>query len=245
MNRSDRISNLESDNNFNFTAKLSSDENDQILDPYENISLSCKYVNIDQATQEFKIKEGIKVISWNIRSLCKQFNDFQEFLDIFAEQNCFFDVIALTEIWDLKNIDCYQLKNYNFIAKTRKLSNGGGVGFYVHKSLKFKEVKEMCIFDEKVIESLTIELHLNKKEKILISNIYRCNTSHPTLTETEQINMFLNAFSNMQAKLSCFNHESYIVGDFNFDGCFYHICYISLSLLLESPFSFLSFISPF
>ena len=39
----DRISNIQSDRNYNFHAKLKTQNDDEIIDPFENIEIQCKY----------------------------------------------------------------------------------------------------------------------------------------------------------------------------------------------------------
>ena len=213
----DNILDIQNDVNIDFISKISEDRNNLIIDPYEDIVLSSRYMNVSHAIQVFKQKTGLKTLSWNIRSLQRNFEQLVEFIDFFASENCFFDIIAIQEIWCIKNADCFNLPNYNLVFKSREKSNGGGIGYFILKDYSFKIKEELSIFEEKVIESLTIELELNKKEKIFFTNIYRCNTHHSTLTETQQIDKFLDIYSNIQAELSLSKNDSYIMGDFNFN----------------------------
>ena len=43
------------------------------------------------------------------------------------------DVIALQEIWAIPHVNLINIPGYTFVSKTRELSRGGGVGFYVKK----------------------------------------------------------------------------------------------------------------
>ena len=213
----DRISNIQSDRNYNFHAKLRAQNDDEIIDPFENIEIQCKYSNIDETISKMKSNKGLKLLSWNIRSLASNFLQFKDFLNSFQLENCFFDIIALTEVWSLRDSNLFQLDDYNMILKSRVNSNGGGVCFFIRKEIPFKEIKSLSVFEEKVIESLSLELDLGKNNKITVSNIYRANSPHLNLTQVEQNDRFLDIFSNMQAEMSSLKHPSYIMGDLNFD----------------------------
>ena len=215
----DRIFNIESDKNYNFHAKLGAqiENHDEIIDPFENIDMQCKYSNINETINKMKINKGLKILSWNIRSLASNFLQFKEFLNSFQMENCFFDIIALTEVWSLKDSSLFQIDNYNLTLKSRVNSNGGGICFFIKKEIPFKEIKSLSIFEEKVIESLSLELDLGKNNKIIVSNIYRSNCAHHNLTQADQNDRFLNIFSGMQAEMSSLKHPSYIMGDLNYD----------------------------
>ena len=214
LNR-DRIFDIESNFEKNLLAKLS-ENNEEVLNPYDGINISCNYRNFEQTSQHMKGHEGLKLLSWNIQSLKSKFNDFEDFLNSFHEKKCHFDVICLQEIWQIKDSDVFNLDGYNFFHKSRA-QEGGGIAFFINKKYKFKEIKRLSIFQEKVLESLCIELELDKKTKILISNVYRSNGKHPILSEAEQCEAFLDLFSNLQEQMSHFKCDSFIFGDFNFD----------------------------
>ena len=111
----DRISNIQSDRNYNFHAKLKTQNDDEIIDPFENIEIQCKYSNIDETISKMKSNKGLKLLSWNIRSLASNFLQFKDFLNSFQLENCFFDIIALSEVWSLRDSNLFQLDNYNMI----------------------------------------------------------------------------------------------------------------------------------
>ena len=213
----DRISNIQSDDKYNFHAKLRTQNDDEIIDPFQNIEIKCKYSNIDETISKMNSNKGLKLLSWNIGSLASKFLKFKEFLNSFQMENCFFDIIALTEVWSLRDSNLFQIDNYNMVLKSRVNSNGGGVCFFIKKEIPYKEINNLSIFEEKVIESLSLELDLGKNNKIIVSNIYRSNCVHINLTQSEQNDRFLNYFSSMQAEMSSLKYPSYIMGDLNYD----------------------------
>ena len=211
----DRISDIQSNFDNNLLSKLS-ENNDEIMNPYDSINISCNYKNFEQTLQHLKDNEGLRILSWNIHSLKKKFNDFKDFLNCFHADKCSFDIIAITECWKIIDSDVFHLDGYNFFHKSRK-GEGGGIAFFINKRFKYKEISRLSIFEEKVFESICIELEINKKTKILISNVYRSNGRHPIYSEAEQCDRFLDLFSNLQEQMSLFKGDSYIVGDLNFD----------------------------
>ncbi len=188
-----------------------------LFNPYENIDIKCQYFDICKVINHLKSKKGLKIIGLNIQSLQSKFIDFQEFVDEFLRQGCYLDIICLGEIWNIKNDEYIKLKGYDFIYKCRSQTNGGGVGFYIKKGIAFKEIKALSKFEEKIIESLTLEISIGKNDKIFLTNVYRSNCKHPNLTESEQLDRFINLFSDLQADLNSRRYPSYIIGDLNFD----------------------------
>ena len=223
FNINDRIFEIQNDNNCNFFSKVQ--EQDEFnINPYEDLNVLCQYSSINKSIEEMKNRKGIKIVSWNVRSLQKNFSDFKEFIDLYHREGCFLDIICLTEIWTLKDIDFYNLENFNFVNKMRNRSTGGGVAYYIRKGIRFKELKNLSLFEEKIIESLTIELEIGKKDKFILSNVYRSNSQHPNFTVGEQNDTFLEAFYKLQSDLSSYHHEN---GMINIENYFF-ICLFSL-----------------
>ena len=125
-NDNDRILNIQNNNNLNFFSKVQQDNDEFMINPYDDLNMSCQYSNIKETIENMKNKKGLKIISWNIRSLQANFNQFKDFIDSFNREGCCLDIICLSEIWILKNIEFYNLENFNFVYKMRNLSTGGG-----------------------------------------------------------------------------------------------------------------------
>jgi hypothetical protein len=52
------------------------------------------------------------------------------------------------------------IEGYNLEIKSRSLNvQGGGVGIYVKKGIRYNILKESSIFIDKVLESLFLEIH--------------------------------------------------------------------------------------
>ena len=231
----DSIFNIQNDNNYNFFSKFQQDDSFNI-NPYDDLDVLCQYSNINETIEKLKNKKGLKIISWNIRSLQTNFNQFKELIDLFHSEGCFLDIICLTEIWNLKDNDFYNLEHYNFVSKMRRHTTGGGVAYYIKKGIRYKEIKDLSLFEEKIIECLTLELDFGKKDKLILSNIYRSNSPHPNYSAGEQNDTFLEAFCKLQGDLSSLKHKSYIVGDMNFDLLKFEI-HDKTEILLDNGFA--------
>ena len=123
----DRIADIQSNFDNNLLSKLS-ENSDEIFNPYEDITISCNYKNFEQTLQHMRDHTGLRILSWNIHSLTKKFNDFKDFLSCFHAEKCYYDVIALTECWLIKDSDVLNLDGYNFIHKSRE-GEGRGYSF--------------------------------------------------------------------------------------------------------------------
>ena len=188
---------------------------DEIL---SQIDITCNYIDLEQCCNMYKNAKGIKMLSWNVRSLNKNFNELKELIDILAEYKIIIEVIALQEIWQISDNDTIRLDNYNFICAKRGESEiGGGVGFYIHKSLKFKKVEKLSIFESRLFESISIEIQINTRKKIVCSNIYRPPTIIAGFSQASQLNYFIDKFSSLQAQMSELHCDSYILTDTNID----------------------------
>jgi len=137
-------------------------------------------------------------------------------LDALHSKNKKIDVLILQETWNLQHPELLNIPGFQkVIFKTRKNCNGGGVGFYVKNNLKYKIVNIPNMFQEKVFESLTIEVQINKK-RFLLSSVYRPPNTLPNLTANEQFDIFndrllaLLSFCNDQN-----NCSSYVFTDSN------------------------------
>ena len=101
---------------------------------FNNISsLESNYLSsseIDKNFQNFS-KESFSVLHLNIRSMNKNFEDFQDF---YKSLNTKFSIICLTETWandsDINQNSLFQLEGYIPVHQIRKSRKGGGMLFY-------------------------------------------------------------------------------------------------------------------
>ena len=190
-------------------------ENDS---PYSDINIDSKYYDIDEFIALDHNHTNFSLLSLNVQSLHSKYNQFKEFHDQLSENKCNFSIMALQEVFSIVDADIFQLENYHSIQfKTRTLSKGGGVAFYILKSLKYKVLEELSIFREKIFESLFIKVTLNDNSNIIIGNIYRSPSQPNGFTPSEQLDSFIEILSNILESLNELNCKVYLVGDFNID----------------------------
>ncbi len=85
------------------------------------------------------------------------------------------------------------------IYKKRRNMRGGGVGFYIRNNLNGAIVEELSPFENKIFESLTIELsYPSSKKPVLLTNAYRSNGTIQNVTQTQQMEQFLEIFGDLK-----------------------------------------------
>ena len=160
---------LDSDHlNSVFSAVLNEEScNENIPTIYSGFQpISDKYYDAEkipfndfESTSDNKISDKFSSIGINIRSLANTKNFAK--LQTFVESLCFSpSVIAINETY-LRDNDpsphC-NLKNYVFVSNCRKSHKGGGVGLYIRDSINFEVRDDLTVMDDKVFESLFIEV---------------------------------------------------------------------------------------
>ena len=99
------------------------------------------YVIPEEFHIQFKshISDGLSFLHINIRSINKNFENFNLFLSSLAFT---FSVICFSETCldktTISNESLYELPNYTSIHQVRKQKRGGGVSLYIHRSIQFK-----------------------------------------------------------------------------------------------------------
>ena len=119
----------------------------------------------------------------------------------------FFSVIYFSETWvDEVGNSLYELANYISKHQVRDDRKGGGVSIYIHNSLSFKVLSNLCI-NSVDIESLSIESSLDNKRSTFVNVLYR-----PPNGKIEPFETFLVKLLSSVQKA---NKDLYIAGDFN------------------------------
>ena len=84
-------------------------------------------------------------------------------------------MICFSETWldDTDSNSLYELPNYISKHQIRDDRKGGGVSFYIHNSLSFRVLPNLCI-NSTDIESLSIEISLNDQLNTLVNVLTNC-----------------------------------------------------------------------
>ncbi len=185
---------------------------------FENIKISCDYYDESAYVSKFKNLNKLSMFSLNVQSLSSKYNDLKELISYLGSNQCSPDVICLQETWKIVDSAYFSLPNYSPLClKSRKNRQGGGVGLYFKNGLQYKILDGKSIFMESVIETIVAEVILPSSKKIVVASIYRPATPHPTLSQKDQYDQFLELFTNLICDLQNAYNDIYIFGDVNID----------------------------
>ena len=169
-------------NPFDIQQTMDDEGNDPDLHFFNDHSetVSSPYYTIDEFTcaSNSLSKNSFSILQINIRSMNKNFENFEEYLNVVKGR---FSIIALTETWcnnDRADQNSFwQIPNYTPIDQIRQTElKGGGTALFVHNNFDFKIVKRGNICSDD-IEYLTVEISRNKDKNIIFSCIYRQGSS--------------------------------------------------------------------
>ena len=148
----------------------------------------------------FPPKNGIRVVSWNVRSLRGKFKEVTETIHELQA-----DVVCLQEVWGLPSNFCALIPGFHPpICCLRTNMGGGGVMTYVKNTIPVEEKKS--IFKVRHLESQMLEITIKKTTYTLL-NCY--------FGQTEKTNII----KSLKTQLSKIPKKANLIvlGDFNID----------------------------
>ncbi len=153
----------------------------------------------------------------NLTSLQSKHENLCLELDELIKNNINVDVIALQEIWDVRYPELVAIDGFKpLIYKKRKGMRGGGVGFFIKNTLNAEIIENLSPFENKIIESLTIQLsYPSSSQPILLTCVYRSNGPIVNVSASQQMDRFLEKFSNLLVDLKANNKSSFVFTDSN------------------------------
>jgi len=165
-----------------------------------------------EITSENQFADKFSSIGINIRSLAntKNFAKLQAFIDSL----CFSPtVIAINETYlrDNEAGPHCDLKGYVFISNCRKSHKGGGVGLYVKDFIDFKVIDDLTIMDDKIFESLFIEVNC-ADTPVIYGTIYRSPNG-----DCDANYIFLDYLKKCVSKIRKTKKGCIIQGDLNYN----------------------------
>jgi len=104
--------------------------NNNESDSIEHDSIDCKYYDEQPMISSFSSSKNPVAVSINIQSLSSKFEKFSDMISNFEQNNLFFNVIAIQETWDIKNVNSLTLPSFHeFILKLGLVLGVGGLAF--------------------------------------------------------------------------------------------------------------------
>ena len=158
--------------------------NDSELDIDSSLTLneqnleSCKSKNLS-------FNNTFTALALNIRSIVNLLN-FSKLEALILSTQCKSDVISICETWirPTHSGPYNNLDGYKFVSNSRQACLGGGVAFYVKNSLQFNVINELFVMDEKIFESLFVNVQVDK-ETIVCGAICRSSLDSDEIVERD------------------------------------------------------------
>lgn len=134
-----------------------------VEDPLTLVTSSIKecksHLNINAYNNKFSL------IHFNISSIAKHFDELLVFLNEFKD---YFDCIVLTETWEIKNKNLFNIPGYESIYSGKPVNQNDGIVVYIHKKHKIESnIEEVGIL--RVVKTKI----LSYKRHITITAVYR------------------------------------------------------------------------
>ena len=155
---------------------------------------------------------SLLILSLNTQSIKAKFDQIKIFIKS-LENTCKIGAICLQETWLSmgEDLSYLNIENFNFITSGKKCSEHGGLGIYLHKSYKYRELKNPFKSTNFKSQFMVIQNPI-LKEKTILGNIYRSPNNYVNQLEefSNEINLVLHTFKN--------NKQDIVIGgDFNID----------------------------
>ncbi len=160
--------------------RLGQIERDKSKDLFDLIDLNfnplkneCNYTEPEDLKNESTNSSQLVTLHLNIHSIPDKLDQLKDLLSTLSENNVHVDVLLICEtfITDSIRSKC-DIKGYDLYDEHRKNITRGGVAIYVNKKLKYKERKDLNVFDEGKFESCFMEI-ICKSRNIVIGEIYK------------------------------------------------------------------------
>ena len=197
---------------------MSTEDEDCVTDT--TLPISCDYLDKDGFLNlSNNLQKRLSLFSINCRSLKANWNGLVSLLsDIGMASD--FDIIGLTETFNIPRDFTYQLDGYHELKK-KNLYNirdenddgHGGVGLFINSNFQYNIRTDLSVFIPHVCETLFVEIKLTPKSKpIIIGCIYRPNTAPKA-----DLDIFSETILGLMMTIQDENRTAYLLGDFNID----------------------------
>jgi len=193
-------------------------DEDQNDSPYFGVNVNSRYFDLPSMDSLLKISNSPIFLSLNVQSLQSKYEDLKTAVLELINKKIQIDAIALQETWDVKYPELLPITGFKpVIIKKRRGMRGGGVGFYVRNNIDVKVIENLSPFENKILESLTIQLTYPDNRCFLLTNIYRSNGIIHNVTPAQQLERFLEKLDELLNGIRLSRKESFIFLDANID----------------------------
>ena len=178
-----------------------------LIDPdynYNPLNIDCNYYDKLTLKPYIETESGLSIISANIRSANRNFDDFIGLLNSFKVK---FHTIILCESWLSSESDWVPVPGYTAFHSVRSVGRGGGVSILVDEIFASSLVHEISHNNE-FIESCGVKVVCANKE-CFVTAVYRPPNSG--------LNSFNNYMLHILEYLQPNRNEVVIAGEFNVD----------------------------
>jgi len=185
-------------------------------DPYYGLNMSSSYHDPISLSMVCNNRKSSVFLSINIQSLLSKHEQLVLEIAELEQKNIVVDVIAMQEIWDIRYPELVVLNGFNpVIFKRRRGMRGGGVGFYVRNGIQAEVIEDLSPFENKIIEALTIRITYPDNKSMLLTSLYRSNGILANVTPSQQLDRFMEKFSQLLSDLNATQKMSYVFLDSN------------------------------
>ena len=182
----------------------------QILDSDTfTVTQDSNYVLPENADELNGSDYGLKILHLNIHSLPAKIDELKFLINKLTEKGVMLDIILLCETFlsDVKNLNC-EIDGYSLVERHRTKGRGGGVAILIKNGIKFKELRDLTVFNEGLLESLFLEITFDT-QKVIIAELYRVPGT--------DIDVFFDQYEEIVRKLQEKNLPVIIGTDQNLD----------------------------
>jgi hypothetical protein len=183
-------------------------------DPYFGINICSSFFDIQSLKAA---KYGPLFLSINIQSLMSKHEQLVMEIQEILDNGIQIDALCIQEIWDIRYPELVDIPGFKpIIFKKRRNMRGGGVGIFIRNELNGTIIENLSPFENKIFESITIQLtYPTTNKSVLLTSAYRSNGVLPNVTQSQQMERFLDKFGELTAQIQQTRKDAYILMDAN------------------------------
>ena len=178
----------------------------------------CRYYDTSEMKDLLDVEKcsnNFSIFALNCRSIYAHWDPIKSLLAEMSSLNFSFDIIGFSETFDVLDCDDFKLEGYHpFEYKSRPKGDDGhgGVGMFVKDNIVFKKRPDLSIFIPHIIETIFIEIEMEKQNNVVLGIIYRPNT-----LPKADLDIFTKSITDILYLINDEKKSLVLAGDFNID----------------------------